>query len=134
MLLLASESQRRTELLSLINVKHKVVKQNFDESSVTSSDPIICSKEIVKGKNKSALSLLDKSLQGFPILTSDTLVFSPNKRILGKPESSDHNVEMLKEFSGTTHSVFSSVMISYEQRQAIKTCETLVTFKKLEMN
>ncbi|GIR11231.1 MAG: hypothetical protein CM15mP22_6510 [Gammaproteobacteria bacterium] len=25
-------------------------------------------------------------------------------------------------------------MISYEQRQAIKTCETLVTFKKLEMN
>ena len=134
MLLLASESQRRTELLSLINVKHKVVKQNFDESSVTSSDPIICSKEIVKGKNKSALSLLDKSLEGFPILTSDTLVFSPNKSILGKPESSDHNVEMLKEFSGTTHSVFSSVMISYQQRQAIKTCETLVTFKKLEMN
>ena len=59
MLLLASASARRTDLLDLINIKHKVVEQDFDESSIVESDPIECSKLIVKGKNQSARSLLN---------------------------------------------------------------------------
>ena len=135
MLLLASASQRRTELLDLIGINHKVVNQNFDEDSVVEKDPVLCSKLIVEGKNKSARALLLKSSDNnFPVLTADTLVFTPSKNIVGKPENHEHSRELLREFSGTTHSVFSSVMISYQQRQVIKTCETLVTFKKLEMN
>ena len=34
-LLLASASQRRTELLDLMGVEHKVIPQDFDEDSVT---------------------------------------------------------------------------------------------------
>ena len=75
MILLASASIRRTELLRLINVEHKVVSQNFDEDSVEEKDPILCSQKIVLGKNLSARSLLDEEDKIVPVLTSDTLVF-----------------------------------------------------------
>ena len=107
MLLLASASQRRTELLDLIGINHKVVDQNFDEDSVVEKDPVLCSKLIVEGKNKSARALLLKSSdKNFPVLTADTLVFTPSKNIVGKPENHEHSRELLREFSGATHSVF----------------------------
>jgi septum formation protein len=130
-LLLASASQRRTELLDLIKIEHKVVAQNFDEDSVTNSDPFMHSQEIVKGKNESAYNLLSEEDKKLPILTSDTLVFTPSGEILGKPMNDDDNIAMLEKFSNTTHSVFSSVMVRLQDQIKIKTCETLVTFKKL---
>ena len=50
MLLLASASPRRTELLDLMGIHHEVVEQKFDEDSVKDLDPIVCSQNIVKGK------------------------------------------------------------------------------------
>ena len=58
MLLLASASPRRTELLDLMGIHHEVVEQKFDEDSVKDLDPIVCSQNIVKGKNISARQLL----------------------------------------------------------------------------
>ena len=132
MLLLASASQRRTELLDLIGINHKVVNQNFDEDSVVEKDPVLCSKLIVEGKNKSARALLLKSSDNnFPVLTADTLVFTPSKNIVGKPENHEHSRELLREFSGATHSVFSTVMVSTTEQSILKTCETKVSFKNM---
>ena len=132
MLLLASASQRRTELLDLIGINHKVVNQNFDEDSVVEKDPVLCSKLIVEGKNKSARALLLKSSdKNLPVLTADTLVFTPSKNIVGKPENHEHSRELLKEFSGATHSVFSTVMVSTTEQSILKTCETRVSFKNM---
>ena len=132
MLLLASASQRRTELLDLIGINHKVVEQNFDEDSVVEKDPVLCSKLIVEGKNKSARTLLLKSSDNnFPVLTADTLVFTPSKNIVGKPENHEHSRELLREFSGATHSVFSTVMVSTTEQSILKTCETRVSFKNM---
>ena len=132
MLLLASASQRRTELLDLIGINHKVVNQNFDEDSVVEKDPVLCSKLIVEGKNKSARALLLKSSDNnFPVLTADTLVFTPSKNIVGKPENHEHSKELLREFSGATHSVFSTVMVSTTEQSILKTCETRVSFKNM---
>lgn len=132
MLLLASASQRRTELLDLIGINHKVVKQSFDEDSVVEKDPVLCSKLIVEGKNKSARALLLKSSDNnFPVLTADTLVFTPSKNIVGKPENHEHSRELLREFSGATHSVFSTVMVSTTEQSILKTCETRVSFKNM---
>lgn len=128
MLLLASASARRTDLLDLINIKHKVVEQDFDESSIIESNPIECSKLIVKGKNQSARSLLNDNDLEYPVLTADTLVFSPDKKIYGKPKNHETNIAMLKEFSGKEHSVFTSVMISTKEKSVMRTCETKVTF------
>ena len=132
MLLLASASQRRTELLDLIGINHRVVNQNFDEDSVVEKDPVLCSKLIVEGKNKSARALLLKSSDNnFPVLTADTLVFTPSKNIVGKPENHEHSRELLREFSGATHSVFSTVMVSTTEQSILKTCETRVSFKNM---
>lgn len=132
MLLLASASQRRTELLNLIKVEHKIVEQRFNEESVKNPDPFKHSQEIVIGKNNSAYELLDDSLKNLPILTSDTLVFTPEGEILGKPNNDQDNIAMLEKFSNSTHSVFSSVMVRHQEQSLIKTCETLVTFKRLD--
>ena len=132
MLLLASASQRRTELLDLMGVEHKVIPQDFDEDSVTEEDPAICSKLVVEGKNKSARELVVNTEQSDePILTADTLVFTPSNKIVGKPKDHAHSRVLLREFSGVTHSVFSTVMLSFKGESQIETCETLVTFKEM---
>ena len=115
-----------------MGVEHKVVPQNFDEDSIIEEDPAICSKLVVEGKNKSARELvLNTDQSDEPILTADTLVFTPSMKIVGKPIDHNHSSQLLREFSGTTHSVFSTVMLSYKERSRIETCETLVTFKKM---
>ena len=38
---------------------------------------------------------------------------------------------LLREFSGVTHSVFSTVMLSFKGESQIETYETLVTFKEM---
>ena len=95
-----------------MGINHKVVDQKFDEDSVNETDPVMCSKLIVEGKNKSARALLSTTDKSFPVLTADTLVFTPSRKIVGKPENHEHSRELLREFSGATHSVFSTVMIS----------------------
>ena len=89
MLFLASASQRRTELLDLMQITHKVILQDFDEDSIQSQDPIECSQQIVKGKNISARELLKSNDEDTPIMTADTLVFTPSNKIVGKPKDHD---------------------------------------------
>tara|TARA_B100000073_G_scaffold78613_1_gene59602 strand:- start:3569 stop:4144 length:576 start_codon:yes stop_codon:yes gene_type:complete len=133
LLLLASASPRRTELLDLMGIHHEVVEQKFDEDSVKDLDPIVCSQNIVKGKNISARQLLVGSpKENLPILTADTLVFTPSKEIVGKPKDYDHSRKLLREFSGKVHSVFSTVMISNCDQEIVRTCETKVSFKMMD--
>ncbi len=116
-----------------MGIHHEVVEQKFDEDSVKDLDPIVCSQNIVKGKNISARQLLVGSpKENLPILTADTLVFTPSKEIVGKPKDYDHSRKLLREFSGKVHSVFSTVMISNCDREIVRTCETKVSFKMME--
>ena len=46
---------------------------------------------IVEGKNKSARALLSTTDKSFPVLTADTLVFTPSGKIVGKPENYEHS-------------------------------------------
>ena len=54
---------------------------------------------------------MDEEDKILPVLTSDTLVFAPDKTILGKPQDAAQNLEMLEIFSGKTHKVYSSVLV-----------------------
>ena len=113
-----------------MGIKHEVVDQKFDEDLIVEKEPIKCSQNIVVGKNISARELLKDSIKSkLPVLTADTLVFTPNKEIVGKPFDYEHSRKLLREFSGKTHSVFSTVMISHGDNSIIETCETKVTFK-----
>ena len=115
-----------------MGINHKVIDQKFDEDSVIETDPVLCSKLIVEGKNKSARALLSTTKdESYPVLTADTLVFTPSRKIVGKPKNYEHSRELLREFSGATHSVFSTVMISTIEQSMLKTCETKVSFKNM---
>ena len=70
-----------------MGVEHKVIPQDFDEDSVNEENPAICSKLVVEGKNKSARELVVNTEQSDePILTADTLVFTPSNKIDRKPK------------------------------------------------
>ena len=114
-----------------MGINHKVIDQKFDEDSVIETDPVMCSKLIVEGKNKSARALLSTTDKSFPVLTADTLVFTPSRKIVGKPENYEHSRSFVESSPGATHSVFSTVMISTTEQSMLKTCETKVSFKNM---
>ena len=91
----------------IIKIEHRVVAQNFDEESVTNSDPFMHSQEIVKGKNESAHNLLNEE-DKIADINVNTLVFTPSGEILGKPKNDDDNIAMLEKFSNTTQAFFLS--------------------------
>ena len=130
-IILASKSKVRKKILEKNGINCEVIPANIDEDSIKEKDPILCSQKIVLGKNLSARSLLDEEDKILPVLTSDTLVFAPDKTILGKPQDAAQNLEMLEIFSGKTHKVYSSVLVHLSGREIIKTSETSVTFTKM---
>ena len=64
------------------------------------------------------------------LITSDTIVWLNNKA-LGKPENENDAFEMLKEMSGKTHQVFTSVCFKTSEKTTTIFDETKVTFTDL---
>lgn len=65
------------------------------------------------------------------LVTADTVVIIEGK-VLGKPHSREQAVEMLRELSGRTHEVLTSVTIRDCAREETFTDSTMVTFMELD--
>lgn len=125
-LILASGSLRRRTLLENYGFDVTVVKPDFDESTVSGESPEELVKALALGKNRCVLPKYKSSL----ILSADTVV-SIGKSILGKPRDSKQARQMLNMLSGATHSVFTGVCISYQNKEHIFCEKTDVTFYRL---
>lgn len=126
MIVLASKSPRRKELLSLITKNFSVVESHFDESSIKENDPI----KLVKllSFNKAREVYIDH--QNDIIIGSDTIVLIDGK-ILGKPKDINDAKHMLSLLSGKTHEVVTGVSIIYNDKQITKVSKAKVYFKEL---
>lgn len=114
-LVLASGSPRRKELLSHLGIPFKIVVSNIDENS-TETDPVRFGEDIATQKGQAIYQTFserdDFGRAFFPLIVSaDTLVALDGK-IYGKPKSRDEARMILKELSGKTHQVVTSVFIS----------------------
>jgi len=108
----ASKSPRRKELLSKFNIDIKFVPHCFDESSINKNiEPDSYCKII---SNQKANSLVDV-YPNQPILSADTIVLSPKKKIFEKPKDEEDAHRMLRELSGERHQVLTGVSIVYKQ-------------------
>jgi len=104
-ILLASNSPRRRQLLALGNWKFTVAVSDVDESQLADESPRDYVLRLAQAK---ALAVVEKAHPENIIIGSDTAVVD-GKFILGKPKDGKDAVRMLKQLRGHTHQVYTGV-------------------------
>lgn len=128
MIILASTSPRRQEILNFFSLPYKIIGSNFDERKVAFvSDPISYAIEIAENK---ALNLDHKYHEDI-IISADTIVYANNK-IYTKPNNDAHAFEMLSELSNTWHQVFTAVCVKHKDKIFKDVEETKILFHSLD--
>ena len=125
MIILASESPRRRELIKKITKEFRVIPANIDESvlHIPACDlPGELSK--LKAYDVFAKYPNDK------VLACDTVVIIDGQ-ILGKPHSKEEASKMLHQLSGRKHVVISGYTIISKEKEVTRTVRTYVYFNKL---
>lgn len=126
--ILASQSPRRHELLTLAGIPHKIFVSGADEGSVDyvpghPEEFVTAAAELKNAAVRKALAgLRDADLLNYDltraeadnavILSADTIVYSDVSRtIFGKPGSERGAFDMLRELSGRAHRVITGVVL-----------------------
>jgi septum formation protein len=131
-IILASRSQRRSQLLQWAEIPFEVNIANTDESYPGHLSPEEIAMHIAYNK---AIAV-KKNIKGLrangvcPILAADTIVTLENK-IIGKPSGRDVAIKTLTILSGKTHAVITGVCILSGEKKIIFADKTLVEFYTL---
>ena len=128
MLVLASASPRRRELLAGIGVTFRVEPADVDETPSAGAPPEQVAREIAARKVRAASQSGDD-----PVLGADTIVVAADGEILGKPRDAGDARRMLRKLSGTTHRVITGVCVATDRgrRVALASDCTRVTMRPL---
>lgn len=124
MIILASQSPRRRELMKYITDDFEIRVSDVDETlpdGITPSEAVVYLSQI-KARPFAA--------DGDTVIGADTVVAIDGK-ILGKPADKADAAAMLKALGGRTHSVFTGVTVISNGREQSFYCETEVTFYPL---
>lgn len=125
--ILASESPRRRELLSSLNVNYTTCAPGVEEHFNRDLSIEKAVMQVAQAKAEAVLKVRPNDI----IIGADTIVVIDNE-ILGKPKDNEEAKAMLKKLSGRTHSVFTGVSILYQNHVENFYEETKVTFYELE--
>lgn len=126
-MILASQSPRRRELLSLITRDFRIIPAKGEERLPDNITP----KEAVLLLSRQKAMEIYSEYKNETIIAADTVVAIDGK-ILGKPADAEEAAAMLHLLSGRTHSVFTGVcIISADGEQKSFAEETTVEFWRL---
>ena len=106
MLILASASPRRQELLRSAGIPFTAQPADIDETPLAGEAPRDCAERLAREK---ALAVFQKNPQQC-VLGADTIVVVDDV-ILGKPRDADDAARMLRLLSGRTHAVITGVCV-----------------------
>jgi septum formation protein len=135
MLVLASASPRRHELLRNAGIAFTVEAADINETPLVGETPRDCAERLAREK---ALAVFKSRPQDY-VLGADTIVVIDNM-ILGKPVDADDGARMLRLLSGRVHAVITGVCVagpvasgqwSVTSNVNIASETTLVTFCEL---
>ena len=126
MIILASASPRRKEILEQAGIDFEIIPSNYDESSLEVTTIDEYSKKLSYYK---ALDVFNKHPND-TIIASDTIVVI-NDQILGKPKNEDDAFDMLSKLQGNKHSVITSVCIMKEDKIDNFISKSYVSFYKM---
>ena len=132
-LILASQSPRRKELLSMIVPEFAVRVSQEEERLAPGVPPEEAVRALAQAKAEAVAAELtpqEREAADWCVIGADTVVVIDGK-ILGKPHSHEECVAMLRRLSGREHIVYTGVaVLAPERRRAF--CETTrVTFYPL---
>ncbi|MGB9873943.1 MAG: Maf family protein [Hydrogenobacter sp.] len=105
LLILASSSKRRVDILRMLGFKFLVIPSGVDES-VSECSPILMARRLAFKKSFAVW----KDYKYATVIGADTLVVADGK-VLGKPKDTDQALQMLRTLSGRWHSVITAVCI-----------------------
>jgi septum formation protein len=111
-LVLASQSPRRRELLTILGHDFSVVPSAIDETPSPGENPQDYVVRVARDKGMEVASRVSHSI----VLSADTVVTLDNE-ILGKPSNKDDAVRMLRQLSGREHSVYTAVTLINQAKQ-----------------
>src|SRR5277367_4367932 len=106
MLVLASASPRRQELLRNAAISFVVQPANINETPLAAEPPRECAERLAREK---AFAVFQSRPRDW-VLGADTIVVVDNM-ILGKPRDADDAVRMLRLLSARTHAVITGVSL-----------------------
>jgi len=138
LVLLASASPRRQELLARVGVPLAVHGMDVDESVRPGELPDAYVKRVARDKADAAFRALEGGLahdRGLgptsPIVAADTIVVV-NGAILGKPETPEEARRMVLSLAGRRHEVITATSLRKGTARAERTVSTQVSFRTLE--
>lgn len=135
-LYLASQSPRRRELLKQIGVNFEMLllrsdpRRNLEVDETPLADELAENyvRRISQAKAEAGFDVLKlRNLPVFPVLAADTTV-TLDGRILGKPDSAEHAIDMLRQLSGREHQVLSAVAIALDEHVEVALSMSTVRF------
>jgi septum formation protein len=106
MIVLASASPRRQELLRNAGIQFTVQPADIDETPLAGESPRDCAERLAREK---ALAVFRRRPQDY-VLGADTIVVVEGT-ILGKPRDANDAARMLRLLSGRTHAVITGVCV-----------------------
>ncbi len=129
-LVLASRSPRRAQILSTAGIEFVVIPAEIDEDGILarSGDLRNAVQVLALAKARS----IAESGSGSYVLGADTIVVQHGE-VLGKPDSPQHAVEMLRRLSAQEHEVITGVALVNPAGDSHTKCvSTSVTFRSLD--
>lgn len=127
-IILGSNSPRRKELLSGLDIKFNVkvipgLEENYPETLDPQEIPVFLSKQ----KAEAYLSSLDDTML---LITADTIVWNGNA-VIGKPKNRAEAIQMLRSLSGHEHHVVTGVCLTTMKKQMTFSVISSVRFASL---
>ena len=135
---LASQSPRRSQLLTQLGVQHQFLLADAQEDAEALEAPLPAEApadyvQRVTGPKLAAARrrLRVRGLPAAPVLCADTTV-ALGRRILGKPADADQARAMLRSLSGRSHQVHTAIALASGRRQWAALCSSKVRFAELD--
>jgi septum formation protein len=129
-IILASQSPRRRDLLSLIGIPHAVCPADIDETVRPGESPIACVERLACEKAERIAGAEGRGSDEAVIIAADTIVVIDD-RILNKPVDVSDARAMLRLLQGRTHAVHTAVCVVRGARRAADLTTVGVGFRPL---
>ena len=130
LVILASSSPRRRELLDQIGVTYEVVHVDIDESVSEAENAGDYVMRMSLEKARRGFLVADKK---YVTIGADTCIECDGE-VLGKPDDDKTAAQLLSKLSNRGHTVHTAVTIVNAQSEATALCSSTVYFDKLEQS
>jgi septum formation protein len=125
-LILASASPRRREILAASGIPHAVQPASVPEVREPGESPITFVRRLAEAKAR-AITVSNSDI----VLGADTVVVLDDE-VFGKPQDLDDAARMLRALSDRDHFVYTGICLLRRDKSVVDVACTTVTFLKLE--